>query len=144
MNTGVFDVIAIGNSTNAAPFVTSADTALESEINQTGGTDTGNLERASSGTLTKNYEDGTSGVDAVISAQFTNNNGLSYTITESGLFNSTDGIADDTTTVSATTRLFAHQGFDGITLDDGESLTVEWTVTLGGTDTLGGTEPTGP
>ena len=143
MNTGVFDVIAIGNATGVG-FVDASDTKLKSEINQTNSLDTGNLERASSGTLTKNYADGTSGVDAVISAQFTNNNGASYTITESGLFNSTNGIDDDTVSVSALTRMFAHQGFSGIILDTDESLTVEWTVTIGGTDTLGGTEPTGP
>ena len=146
MNTGVFDVIAIGNKTGTG-FVTSGDTALGSEINQTQAVpadNDGNLERASSGTLLKNYQDGTSGVDAVISAQFTNNNGNSYIITESGLFNSTDGIDDDTVSVSVTTRMFAHQGFGGITLDTDESLTVEWTVSIGGTDVLGGTEPTGP
>ena len=148
MNTGVFDVIAIGNSTDASPFVTAGDTALDSEINQTnsgGNTDAGNLERASSASRTKVYNDGTSGVDTVISAQFTNTNGLSYTITESGLFNSTGGPLDGTqNNVNSTTRMFAHQGFGGITLDNDESLTVEWTVTIGGTDTLGGTEPTGP
>jgi len=145
MNTGVFDVIAVGNGTGSG-FVTSGDTALQSEINQTNSLDTGNLERASSGTLSKNYADGTSGVDAVISAQFTNDNGASYIITESGLFNSTDGPIDGTEdNVAATTRLFAHQGFTGITLDTGESLTVEWTVTIGGTDTLDETgEPLGP
>ena len=149
-NSGVFDVIAIGNATSAAPFVTAADFRLESEINQTestGEVNTGNLERASSTSLTKTYEDSSSaGIDAVISAQFTNTNGLSYTITESGLFNSTDvptgGIGG---TESATTRLFAHQGFDDITLDTGESLTVEWTITIGGTDTLSEAgEPLGP
>ncbi len=148
-DSGVFDVIAIGNATSAAPFVTAADFRLESEINQTestGEVNTGNLERASSTSLTKTYEDGTSGIDAVISAQFTNTNGLSYTITESGLFNSTDvptgGVGG---TESATTRLFAHQGFDDITLDTGESLTVEWTITIGGTDTLSEAgEPLGP
>jgi len=61
------------------------------------------------------------------------------------LFNSTDGPLDATTdNVALTTRMFAHQGFSGIILDNGESLTVEWTVTIGGTDVLGGTEPTGP
>ena len=146
MNTGVFDVIAIGNSSDAAPFVTSGDVSLDSEINQTNdptNTDAGNLERHSSALRTKVYNDGTSGVDTVISAQFTNTNGNSYIITESGLFNSTGG-PTDATTLNATTKMFAHQGFGGITLDEDESLTVEWTVTIGGTTTLGGAEPTGP
>ena len=123
-NSGVFDVIAIGNATSTAPFVTAADFRLESEINQTDGGDSGNLERDAATDRTKTYKDGVTGIDAVISAKFTNDNTPSYAITESGLFNSTDtptgGVSG---TESATTRLFAHQGFDSITLDTGESLT---------------------
>ena len=134
---GVFDVIAIGNGTGVAA---AGDTALNSEHNVTG-TGSG-LERDESASTTKTYSDGVDSAQVVLSAQFTNSYGagLSYDVTESGIFNSTG--TPTGATVDPNTMLFAHQTFTPITLDNGESLTVEWTVNIGGTTTLGGSEPT--
>lgn len=60
---------------------------------------------------------------AVVEATFTNT-GASVQIAESGLFN--------TTTVN-TNSMLARQNFTAITVGNGDSLTVRWTVNIGGT-----------
>ncbi len=136
---GVFEDIAIGNGSSVAG-VDETDTALFSEHNVTGN-DSG-LTRAEIGTSTKVYSAETDSSRVVLSGQFTNTYGagLSYDVTESAIFNSTETAG--ASTVDADTMMFARQTFSAITLDNGESLTVEWTVDVGGTTTLAGAEPT--
>lgn len=133
-NPGVFEHIAIGNGTGSAA---AGDIALNSEHNVTGGTN--GLERTDAGSTTKAYSTQATSARVVLSAQFTNSYaaGLSYDVTESGIFNSTE--TPTGATVDPDTMLFAHQTFTPITLDNGESLTVEWTVDIGGTGNALGT-----
>lgn len=137
-NPGVFEFIVIGNGTTAAAL--EGDIALFSEHNVTGN-DSG-LTRAEIGSPTKVYSTETDSTRVVLSGQFTNTYGagLSYDVTESGIFNSSETAG--ASTVDPDTMMFAHQTFTAITLDNGESLTVEWTVDVGGTTTLAGAEPT--
>ncbi|SRR5579885_556596 len=109
-----YNVIGIGNATG--PTAAKTDTGLAHEITS------GGLGRVTATTQTET--DATSGapVQDVLQAQFTNSQGAN-TVTEAGLFNSTS--------VSSTKGMFAHQTFSGITLNNGDSLTVKWTVTMG-------------
>lgn len=66
---------------------------------------------------------GGGGAQAKIENTFTWTGGQTNTVNNSGLFNGT---------VSATDGIFAQQGFTGIPLDNGDSLTVEWTINVGG------------
>ena len=137
-NPGVFEHIAIGNGTDLA---VEGDIALASEHNITGATH--GLERTDAASTTKAYSTQTDSARVVLSAQFTNSYaaGLSYDVSESGIFNSTETAG--ASSVDPDTMMFARQTFTPITLDNGESLTVEWTVDIGGTaSTLGGAEPT--
>ena len=128
---GVFEHIVIGNSTTTAA---EGQTALGSEHNVTGN-DSG-LTRTEIGSTTKVYSIETDSSRVVLSGQFTNTYGagLSYDVTESAIFNSTETAGPST--VDADTMMFARQTFSPITLDNGESLTVEWTVDIGGTTTI--------
>jgi hypothetical protein len=72
----------------------------------------------SSGALT------TSAASIVLAKTFSNNGGSSTQVTESGLFNST---------VVAGSGMFARQNFTSITVGNGDSLTVQWTINVGGT-----------
>jgi hypothetical protein len=70
----------------------------------------------------------------VMSSTFTNNNGVGNTainVNESGLFNMTDGDINND-------AMFARQVFSTITLNPGDSLTVQWTINVGGTGTITG------
>lgn len=61
---------------------------------------------------------------AVMAASFTNGNTNAQTVRESGLFNAT----------AANPRgMFARQTFSDITMNSGDSLTVQWTINIGGT-----------
>ena len=128
---GVFEHIAIGNSTTTA---VEGQTALGSEHNVTGN-DSG-LTRLEIGSTTKVYSIEADSSRVVLSGQFTNDYGagLSYDVTESAIFNSTETAG--ASTVDPDTMMFARQTFSPITLDNGESLTVEWTVDIGGTTTI--------
>ena len=54
--------------------------------------------------------------------------GGSATITEAGLFNSTLAVDTD--------AMFARKTFSGVTVNDGDSLTVTWTIKVGNTTTI--------
>ncbi len=112
-----FSVIAVGaGSVNA----NGTDTGLGNEHPASG------LQRLA-GTVAFTESTGTGASTtaiAEIEALFTNSAGISKTVTESGLFNSTS--------VNAT-GLFARQTFPSITLNNGDSLTVQWTINVGGT-----------
>ena len=112
--TAVFDIIALGTSSTGE---TNIDVALAAETVVSG------LARlaAASSTITDD-PDGTSGASVLLTQSFTNG-GSQTTITESGLFNSTDTNTDG---------MFARQIFTGIVLNTGDSLQVDWTITFDG------------
>lgn len=113
-------VIAIGTGTGKA---NGTDTSLGNELSGSG---------LSSGRATMLWTSpgqnstgsaGDSQAKVQLSKTFTNT-GTSVQVSESGLFN-------DTTT--STNSLFARQNFTAIGLGNGDSLTVQWTISIGGT-----------
>ena len=112
-----YTAIAIGNqSSPSSPVAT--QTALDAEI---GTTTTTNLQRQSA-TITGTQSTGSAPASVLLQATFTDSVSTSKTITESGIFNST--------TTNAV-GMFARQTTGSITLNQGDSLTVKWTVTIG-------------
>ena len=111
-NTEGFNFIAIGESSTAAA---DAQNALVDAADETG------LATPIQGSIVWTNASGTGGAIAEITSVFTNSGASTETITESGLFNST-----------AANGMFARQTFTGIPVDVSDSLTVEWTITIGG------------
>ena len=62
-----------------------------------------------------------SGATAIVEVTFTSG-GATTSITEAGIFNST--------TTGGTTQMMAYRDFTAISLDNGDSLTVTWTITV--------------
>lgn len=104
-----FDKIAVGTG---ATSVTSADTILSSESARAAG---------SLGTTTSSSGTGTTSSAQVVSHTFTAGAG-GLNLRESGLFDSTgtDG-----------GNLFARQTFGTVPLNSGDTITVDWTITVG-------------
>ena len=126
-----FNVIAIGNGTASTSAFTEASTELFTEHNHTA---TG-FQRAADGDVVLTAATAGTPAQAVISNEFQLAIPASYApgttsldVTESGLFNSTTAVAG--------AGMFAGQSFTAVTVDDTESLTVEWTINLGGTVTI--------
>ncbi|HXG14164.1 MAG TPA: hypothetical protein VNK25_03440 [Candidatus Nitrosotenuis sp.] len=114
-------VIAIGSGTTAA---NNTQVALVAEH-------TGDLARGVATTKTWFNSTSPSGTNAAriqMERTFTLSSGGPQTVAESGLFNST--------TNDSTDSMFARQAFGAITLNNGDSLTVRWTVNVGGTGTI--------
>ena len=114
-----WDKIAIGTSTGKA---NGTNYILGSELTSPSGFARGVA-------TTKNWTNssgtaGNSAASIVLAKTFTNNGGSSTQVTESGLFNST---------TVAGSGLFARQNFTSITVGNGDSLTVQWTINVGGT-----------
>ncbi len=110
-----FQFIGIGTST-AAPADNNAALGAESGAQ---------LARSQATTVTFTNATGTAGAQVVLTRTFDNSGGTTTTITESGLFNQTaDG------------GMFARQTFTGISLNDGDQLTVTWTINIGGTSAI--------
>ena len=112
--TAPWTTIAIGTTNTGAA---DTDLGLLNETSSTGGLTRGIA-------TTQTWQNGTSTTTATqvtLSKTFTNS-GSSHTITESGLFNST--------TVAASGML-ARQVFSGVTLANGDSITVTWTFSVG-------------
>ncbi|MEO9309575.1 MAG: hypothetical protein ABI337_04705 [Nitrososphaera sp.] len=110
--------IAIGTGTTQA---NGTNTRLVAETAAAG------LGRGVATTKTYNNSTGTSATSSAsitLEKTFTNNSGGSITITESGLFNGTSINTDS---------MFARQTFSGIAINNGDSLTVRWTINIGGT-----------
>jgi len=116
-NTAGFNFVAIGNGTNAAA---DANIRLQTIQIEPG------LSTPLQGTTTLTNASGTTPASALISATFTNNGGPT-TVRESGLFNGTN---------MGTSGMFARQVFTAINMNNGDSLTVQWTVNIGGTTTF--------
>lgn len=138
-NTVGFRFIEIGNvsatqsGTPANPI--STDFRLYGSHNATTTGNNPGLVRKEATTVTwSNNTSATSstGASVILSATFTNSGSSSKTVNESGLFNTTLGAS------GATDAMFARQTFSTITLAASDSLTVQWTVTVGGTGTLTG------
>lgn len=111
--------IALGTGTGT---VNGTDTGLYTETSAAG------LARARATTVTFTNSSGTGSTSAasvLIERTFTNTSGGTVTVTESGLFNETSS--------SATDSMFAKQVFGGIGVNNGDSLTVRWTINIGGT-----------
>lgn len=115
-----YTVIAIGTGTAKA---NGTDTSLGNELSGSG---------LSSGRATMLWTSpgqnstGTAGdsqAKVQLSKTFTNT-GTSVQVSESGLFNDT---------VTNTNGMFARQNFTAIGLGNGDSLTVQWTISIGGT-----------
>ena len=112
--TGAWDVIAIGTDSTAA-----ADTQVIL-LNETATSD--GLERGVATTKTWTNGTGSTTTKIVMSKTFTSDSPRDHTIQESGLFNST---------TVAGSGMLARQTFSGVTLSDGDSITVTWTFTVG-------------
>ncbi|HXG74546.1 MAG TPA: hypothetical protein VNK44_06995 [Candidatus Nitrosotenuis sp.] len=111
--------IAIGTGSTAA---NGTDARLAAETGAAG------LGRGIATTKTYSNSTGTSATTSAsitLEKTFTNNSGGTITITESGLFNETSD--------SNTDSMFARQTFSGIAVNNGDSLTVRWTINIGGT-----------
>jgi hypothetical protein len=120
-----FRVIAIGNSTIAAG---NSNSTLLAEYTAANGNAA--LARTTATTITLTNSTAATGVSqatALLEATFTNGGSNGQTVNESGLFNSTD---------LSTDGMFARQQFTGVSLNNGDSLTVRWTVNIGGTSTI--------
>lgn len=116
-----FRYIAIGNSSTAA---NSADTGLGAEYSAGSGVPS-LAAKFSTITWTNSTGSGTgTTAQAVMAATFTNGNTNPQVVRESGLFNGTN---------AATNGMFARQTFSDITMNNGDSLTVQWTINVGGT-----------
>ncbi len=117
-NTTPWTAIAVGNgSGGVSPGVTDFKLVSEPISNSNG------LNRQSGAVTWTNATSGSA--TALIQATFGPLSGLGSggtQVTESGLFNST--------TVGAT-GMFAHQGITSIALNNGDSLTIKWTITIG-------------
>lgn len=116
-NTAPWNVIAIGNGSGAVTPATT-DYLLAAE------TSNGNGLARQAGSITYTNSTASASATALIQATFTvaNIRSSGTQVTESGLFNST--------TVGAFS-MFAHQGITSIPLNNGDSLTVKWTVNVG-------------
>ena len=139
--TGAWDVIAIGTGTTSVGTVAEHDvySGLELECNAVGNdgnsdgdlTDVGDCLAAAtsaSKTLvratatTKTWTNGTGGTDTEIVLAKTFTSGITTSITESGLFNSTQ---------VGGSGMLAHKTFAGVVLANGDSITVQWTFVVG-------------
>ena len=110
-----WDVIAVGTGTGKA---NGTDYLLGSELTASG------FQRGVATTKTWTNSSGngaTSSAQIVLAKTFTNS-GTSTQVSESGLFN---------TTTANTNSIFARQNFTAITVANGDSLTVQWTINVG-------------
>lgn len=119
--TAPFSFIALGTSSTTE---TNNDVALGAQTSVSGLT-------ISSGTVsftnsTGGAGSGTGASSIQIAKTFTAGAGPT-TITEAGLFNSTD---------ATTNGIFAHKTFTGIVVNNGDSLAVTWTINIGNSTTL--------
>ena len=139
--TGAWDVIAIGTGTTSVGNAAAHDiySGLQTECNAVGNdgnsdgdlTDVGDclaaatsasktLVRATATTKTWTNGTGATGTEIILAKTFTS--GITTSITESGLFNST---------AIGSGGMLSHKTFSAVSLTDGDSITVTWTFTVG-------------
>ena len=108
---GVFDAIAIGTGSGATDTSTSliAQTATTGLVPDTD----------ANGVLVADNTG--AGATAIVEVTFTST-GATTSITEAGIFNNTD--------TSSPAQMLAYRDFTAISLDNGDSLTVTWTITV--------------
>ena len=114
---GAWDVIAIGI---ASPTVADTNVVLGSELNDAIESTSLGLDRAAATTKTWTNGSGATTTKIVLKNTFTASGAA--TVTESGLFNSTTVVGSG---------MLAHQTFNGVVLANGDSITVQWTFTVG-------------
>jgi len=115
--TGAWDVLAIGTGPATYTDETDHDDLVKMEIESVGN----GLDRNYA--TTKTWTNGTLGTDTTIVLKRTfTTDGVAANITEAGLFNSTQ--------VSGSGML-AHQVFTAVALGTADSITVQWTFTVG-------------
>ena len=114
---GAWDVIAIGI---ASPTVADTNVVLGSELNDAIESTSLGLDRAAATTKTWTNGSGATTTKIVLKNTFTATGAA--TVTESGLFNSTTVVGSG---------MLAHQTFNGVVLANGDSITVQWTFTVG-------------
>jgi hypothetical protein len=121
-NTSGFRFIQIGNST----MPTASDQyKLGNPYNATSGVPSLVPKEATTITWTNSTGSGAgTTAQVVLSTTFTSTQTGQQTVSESGLFNSTN---------DNTNAMFARQQFTGINMNNGDSLTVQWTINIGGT-----------
>lgn len=116
-----FADIGLGNSTTAAA---KTDVKLGAEISSNVGNCCGlGRAAATTTTFTQSAANGNNGGKVVLSKTFTSTvtNAVGIAISEAGLFNST---------IQAAFPMTAHQVFPTLTLANGDTLAVTWTITL--------------
>ena len=112
--TSPWTVIAIGTNSSTA---NDQNSSLKAEVTGDG------LNRARAGTSSEvTWTNGTGGTAAKVQLSKTFTSQGTYTITESGLFNSTTANGGG---------MLARQTFSGVALSNGDSITVTWTFTVG-------------
>ena len=115
--TGAWDVLAIGTGLTTYTDETDHDHLVQMQIESTGN----GLDRNFA--TTKTWTNGTLGTDTTIVLKKTfTTTGIAASITEAGLFNST---------VVAGSGMLAHQTFTAVALGTADSITVQWTFTVG-------------
>lgn len=150
-NNNGYRFIAIGNNT-AALALTGTNTRLGNELNATSyGNNVASgltlLRQPATVSGASGWTNSTSvnaQASVVMSAVFKNTNqvgGASVIVTESGLYNSTYSTAEAASTATFQNLinqdgLFARQTFTGITMSPADTLTVQWTMSVGGTTTF--------
>jgi hypothetical protein len=133
-NDAGFRWIAIGNTSNTFSGTpgdpTGTDYKLSNPHNSTSyGLENGLARKYGNVAASGGWSNSTSSsgqASVIMSATFTNTAIASRNVNESGLFNATDGNTN-------TDAMFAKQVFQTISLNSGDSLTVQWTINVGGT-----------
>ena len=122
--TGAWDIIGIGSDNDNGAYATGQNAAavdvlvvLGNETSTTLGLERG---QATTKTWTNGSADTTTKI--VMSKTFTHAGGATHAIGESGLFNST---------TVAGSGMLARQTFTDVSLDNGDSITITWTFTVG-------------
>lgn len=120
--TNPFTYIAVGTGTGSE---TNTNTDLGTELASSG------LSRAlaTTVTITNSTTGGTGSSSASVSISKSFSVSGTQTVTEAGLFN-------DTLANANTDAMFARKVFSGVTVNNGDTLTVTWTINIGNTTTI--------
>jgi len=111
---GIFNAIAIGESSGQ----TDLSTGLATQ------TTTGGLTPAADSSVAVTDDPDGTGATAVVEVTFLSS-GSTTSISEAGIFNNTNTVSP--------AQMMSYRDFTAISLDNGDSLTVTWTITIDGT-----------
>jgi hypothetical protein len=138
-NDAGFRWIAIGNTSNAETGTPSSPVSTDYDLYNPHNSTSYGLENglarqfgvvSSTGWTNSTTATSANAASVVMSATFTNTAGAARNVNESGLFNETDSSTGNTD------AMFARQTFATISLNNGDSLTVQWTINVGGTTSI--------